>query len=79
MIYTGGFGMSVTPRASAIAFSARYLTIAAASRSRNLDSMRLDLSGSEIFEPFGILSQTYVLEPDKSKRIVAQPSRSRGR
>ena len=32
--------------------------------------MRLDLSGSDSFEPFGISVEIYVLGPDKSKRVA---------
>jgi hypothetical protein len=70
--------MSVTPRASAAAFSARYLTIAAASRSRNLACVWTYLA-LKFSNHSGFSVKTYVLEPDKSKRIVAQPPRSRGR
>ena len=34
--------------------------------------MRLDLSGSDSFEPLGIPVKIYVPEPDKSKRIVCE-------
>jgi hypothetical protein len=36
--------------------------------------MRLDLTGSDSFEPLEILGKIYVPEPDKSKRIVDAPA-----
>jgi hypothetical protein len=36
--------------------------------------MRLDLTGSDSFEPLKILGKIYVPEPDKSKCIVDAPA-----